>query len=147
MGVTNQLAQFVVSQSFSKVPDHARALTIHTIIDTLGCCIAGHTEAKEECEWIVELVKELGGKPESSVFLNGFRTSAPLAALANGTMIHSVDFDDTHMGSISHFSASLVPTIFSLGERLQADGPSLIEAFIVGFEVGARVGREKAQKV
>ncbi len=140
MGVTSQLAEFVVSQSFSKVPNHVRALTIHTIIDTLGCCIAGHVEAKEECEWIVELVKELGGKPDSSVFLNGFRTSAPLAALANGTMIHSVDFDDTHMGAISHFSASLVPTIFSLGERLRTDGPSLMEAYVVGFEVGARVG-------
>jgi len=65
-----------------------------------------------------------------------------MAALANGTMIHTVDFDDTHMGSISHFSASLVPTVFSLSERLNADGSMLLEAFVLGFEVGARVGRQ-----
>jgi 2-methylcitrate dehydratase PrpD len=65
-----------------------------------------------------------------------------MAALANGTMIHTVDFDDTHMGSISHFSASLVPTVFSLSERLHAGGSALIQAFVVGFEVGARVGRQ-----
>ena len=142
MGITRQLAQFVVNQSFSDIPNAVKGQAKYTIIDTLGCCIAGYTEAREECEWVVNLIKDLGGKPESSVFMSGFKTSPPFAALANGTMIHSIDFDDTHMGSISHFSASLVPTVFSLGERLRADGPGLLEAFVVGFEVGARVGRE-----
>ena len=32
-------------------------------------------------------------------------------------------------------------TVFALGERLKVDGSSLINAFVVGFEVGARVGR------
>ena len=141
MDVTRQLAQFVANHSYSDIPSDIREIAKHTIIDTLGCCIAGYTAAGEECSWIIGLVKELGGKPESSVFMDGFMTSAPFAAMANGTMIHTIDFDDTHLGSISHFSASLVPTVFSLAERLKADGPSLLEAFVVGFEVGARVGR------
>ncbi len=139
--ITRQLARFVVNRTFSDIPGTIRGLAKYTIIDTLGCCIAGYTEAREECEWIINLIKDLGGNPESSVFMTGLRSSAPLAALANGTMIHSIDFDDTHMGSISHFSASLVPTVFSLGERLHADGPGLLEAFVIGFEVGAKVGR------
>jgi len=141
MEVTKQLAQFVVNHSYSSISPDIRELAKLTIIDTLGCCIAGHIEARQECEWIVELVKELGGKPEASVFMNGLMTSAPFAALVNGTMIHSIDFDDTHMGSISHFSASLVPTVFSIAEKLQADGPALLEAFVVGFEVGGSVGK------
>ena len=139
---TRQLAQFIANQSYSDIPPDVRGLAKYTIIDTLGCCIAGYTEAREECEWVVNLIKDLGGTPESSVFMNGFKTSPPFAALANGTMTHSIDFDDTHMGSISHFSASLVPTVFSLGERVGADGPRLLEAFVLGFEVGARVGRQ-----
>ena len=141
MEVTKQLAQFVVDHSYSSISADIRKLAKLTIIDTLGCCIAGNHEAREECAWIVELVKELGGKPDCSVFMKGFRTSAPFAALANGTMIHSIDFDDTHMGSISHFSASLVPTVFSMAEKLKTDGPALLEAFVVGFEVGGSVGR------
>ena len=141
MGVTSQLAEYVVGHSFSDIPGEVRVLAINTIVDTIGCCIGGHADAREECEWIVDVVGEMGGTPESSVFLGGFKTSAPLAALANGAMIHSVDFDDTHMGSISHFSASLVPTVFALAEKLQLTGPSLLEGFVVGFEVGARVGR------
>jgi 2-methylcitrate dehydratase PrpD len=141
MKTTERLAQFIVQHQFSDLPEEIVKIGKYTITDALGCCLAGYRTAREECTWIVNLVKELGGRAEATVFLDGFRTSAPMAALANGTMIHTVDFDDTHMGSISHFSASLVPTVFSLSERLHADGPTLLEAFVVGFEVGARVGR------
>ncbi|MFH1243249.1 MAG: MmgE/PrpD family protein [Pseudomonadota bacterium] len=94
MGITRQLAQFIVKQSFSNIPHDVRRLAKYTIIDTLGCCIAGYAEAREECGWIINLIKDLGGNPESSVFMSGFKTSPPMAALANGTMIHSIDFDD-----------------------------------------------------
>jgi 2-methylcitrate dehydratase PrpD len=141
MKTTERLAEFIVAHQPFKLPEEVIETAKNTLIDTLGCCIAGYTVAKKECTWIVDLVKELGGREEATVFLDGVRTSAPLAALANGTMIHTIDFDDTHLGSVSHFSSPLVPTVFSLSERLRADGSSLIEAFVVGFEVGARVGR------
>ncbi len=141
MKTSERLAQFVAGHQYADLPVGVVELAKHTIADTLGCGIAGYTTAKEECRWILELVKDLGGRSEATVFLDGFRTSAPLAALANGTMIHTIDFDDTHMGSIAHFGSCLVPTVFALGERLKVDGSSLINAFVVGFEVGARVGR------
>ena len=141
MNITERLAQFVADHRFSSLPRDVVELAKWTIADTLGCCIAGYTVAEKECGWIVDLVKDMGGRAESTVFLDGYRTSAPMAALANGTMIHTVDFDDTHMGSISHFSSSLVPAVFALSERVRVDGAALVEAFVVGFEVGARVGR------
>lgn len=142
MKTTERLAQFIVQHAFSDLSRDIIDAAKYTIIDTLGCGIAGYTVAREECSWVLGLVKEMGGHPEATVFLDGHRTSAPMAALANGTLIHTVDFDDTHMGSIAHFSAALVPTIFALSERLGVTGPELLEAFVVGFEVGARVGRQ-----
>jgi 2-methylcitrate dehydratase PrpD len=139
---TERLAQFIVQHHFADVPHDVVEVAQHTITDTLGCGIAGYMMAREECAWILSLVKELGGQPEATVFLDGYRTSAPMAALANGTMIHTVDFDDTHMGAIAHFSAALVATVFALSERVRASGQDLLEAFVVGFEVGARVGRQ-----
>ena len=76
------------------------------VLDTLGCGIAGYTLASHEFHWIFGLAKEMGGNPESTVFLEGMKTSAPQAAMVNGALIHTVDFDDTHMGSISHLGAS-----------------------------------------
>ena len=62
------------------------------------------------------------------------------AALANATMVHTVDFDDTHPGSVSHFGASLLATVIAVGERTGASGKDVITAFVAGYEVGARVG-------
>ena len=56
MEVTKQLAQFVVNHSYSNISADIRELAKLTIIDSLGCCIAGYTEAKEECEWIIDLI-------------------------------------------------------------------------------------------
>jgi 2-methylcitrate dehydratase PrpD len=139
--VTQRLARFIAEHRYSDLAPEVRQMARYTIADTMGCCIGGYTVACEECSWIINLVKDLKGRPEATVFMDGFRTSAPLAALANGTMIHTIDFDDTHLGSISHLSASLVPTVFSLAQRLNADGSGVLEAFVVGFEVAARVGR------
>ena len=77
MKTTERLAQFIAGHDFSDLPEEVVELAKYTIVDTLGCCIAGYTVAREECTWIVDLVKELGGRGESSVFLDGFRTSPP----------------------------------------------------------------------
>ena len=141
MRTTERLAEFIAGHRYADLPAAVIEQAKYTIADTLGCGIAGYTAAEQECRWIIEFVKDLGGRGEATVFLDGFRTSTPQAALANGTMIHTIDFDDTHMGSISHFGSTLVPTVFALGERLKSDGPSIINAYVIGFEVGARIGR------
>jgi 2-methylcitrate dehydratase PrpD len=110
------------------------------MLDTLGCSVAGFTMAKQECAWIIKLVKQLGGTPEATVWMDGLKTSSLNAALANATMIHTVDFDDTHPDSISHLGASLLATVIALGEKTGASGKDVITAFVAGYEVGARVG-------
>jgi 2-methylcitrate dehydratase PrpD len=69
------------------------------------------------------------------------KTSTPQAALVNGALIHTIDFDDTHMGSISHLGASVVSTTLAMGEKVGADGPSLIAAIVLAYEVAGRIGK------
>ena len=90
-----------------------------------GARLPGYTLAKEEFNWIYDLVKEMGGNPESTVFLAGMKTSSAQAALVNGALIHTVDFDDTHMGSIAHLGAPVVSSALAMGEKTGADGPSI----------------------
>ena len=75
------------------------------------------------------------------MFLEGLKTSSPQAALVNGTLVHTIDFDDTHLGSIAHLGASVVSSTLALGEKLKADGPSLITAMVVAYEVAGRIGK------
>lgn len=141
MGATQVLAEYVRGTSFAELPKEVIQKTKEIILDTLGCGIAGYTLANEEFHWIFDLVKELGGAPESTVYIAGMKTSAPQAALVNGTLIHTIDFDDTHLGSISHLGASVVPSTLALGEKIGADGPSLITAIVMAYEVAGRVGK------
>ena len=141
MGATQVLAEYVSQTSFSALPKEVVRKAKGIVLDTLGCGIAGYTLASHEFHWILDLVKEMGGNPQSTVFLDGMKTSAPQAALVNGALIHTVDFDDTHMGSISHLGASVVSSTLAMGEKVGADGLSLTTAIVLAYEVAGRIGR------
>jgi len=141
MGETRILAEYVNRTNFSDLPQEAIRKAKGVILDTLGCGIAGYTLAKHEFHWVYDLVMEMGGAPESTIFIAGTKTSAPQAALVNGTLVHTIDFDDTHMGSISHLGAPVVSSTLAMGEKVGADGALLITALILAYEVAGRVGK------
>jgi 2-methylcitrate dehydratase PrpD len=60
--------------------------------------------------------------------------------MANGMACHVLDFDDTHTAGIVHGSAILAPVVLCLGAELKASGGRMVEAFVLGWEVAARVG-------
>ncbi|HKB09721.1 MAG TPA: MmgE/PrpD family protein, partial [Vicinamibacterales bacterium] len=69
------------------------------------------------------------------------RASPSNAALANGTAAHALDFDDMCFVSLAHPSAPLVAAALAAGEVCRARGGALLDAYVVGFEVEARLGR------
>jgi 2-methylcitrate dehydratase PrpD len=141
MDYTRQLALFASETEFENLSLDVSQQCKLLILDALGCAFAGYTLAAKEVSWILTLAKNQGCAGPSTCFVDGFRTSPAYAALANGAMIHTIDFDDTHMGSIAHLSSSLVAATFALGEQLKSKGTDIIAAFVLGFEVAARIGR------
>jgi 2-methylcitrate dehydratase PrpD len=77
----------------------------------------------------------------ATVWGHDFKTSAHDAALVNGTAAHALDYDDVTWGLIGHPSVSLVPAAFALGELVGAPGRDVLHAYVVGFEVMAKLGR------
>ena len=71
---------------------------------------------------------------------SGFKTSAPLAALANGTMAHALDFDDVNWHMSGHPTVPLLPAILALGQGVHASGQEVLLAYALGFEVETKVG-------
>jgi 2-methylcitrate dehydratase PrpD len=63
-----------------------------------------------------------------------------MAALANGVLAHSLDYDDTHLPSVLHPSATVVPAALAAAEAVGADGRETIRAIAVGLEVCVRIG-------
>lgn len=82
------------------------------------------------------------GKPTGpcSVLGSTGRYSASEAALINGTLIHSIEFDDTHTGSVMHGSSVLVPAVLAAAQESGADGKTMLNAFVAGWETIIRMG-------
>ncbi len=141
MGATRNLAEFVSNLSFSRLPEEVVHKAKGVLLDTLGCAIAGYTLAHKEFHWLYDLVSEMGGNPEATIFVEGLKTSAAQAALVNGALIHTIDFDDTHLGSISHLGAPTVAAVLAMGEKTGVSGQLLISSLVAAYEVAGRVGK------
>lgn len=141
MGPTRQIAEFIQQTEYKDIlPEVAHQAKL-LMLDTLGCALAGYTLAEEEVGWALQYVRGQKAAGPATIFCDGARTSAANAALANGVMVHTIDFDDTHMGSIAHLGAALLATTLAVGEERRASGQEVIAAFILGFDLGARLGR------
>ena len=136
MDVTAKIAQFVVNAKYQSMPPKALETAKVAVRDCIGVALAGSRE--EDARICAEIARQEQAREETTVIGQGFKTSALNAALANGTAAHAMDFDHsfTLMGQPT---APIIPAIFSLGDALGASGRQMIEAYVVGYEVTAKL--------
>jgi 2-methylcitrate dehydratase PrpD len=138
MTASGTLAGFCADLRFGSLPaDVVHAAKRH-VLDAIGVALAA-ADAGAGAP-VVESVRAWAGAREASVIGHDFGAPAPHAALANGTLAHALDFDDTHPESIVHPSAFVVPAALAAGEESGADGRSFIAACVAGYEVSTRIG-------
>ena len=138
MGVTRQLATFVVDTSFADIPAPANARAKEAILDGLGCALVGSPTPIGKL--VTRYVRERCETPRAAVIGSGYKTSAALAALANGTMAHALDFDDVNWSMSGHPTVPLLPAVLALGQEIRASGADVLLAYTLGFEVETQIG-------
>ena len=94
----------------------------------------------EPARVIGEVIDDWGGKERASVIGRGDKYPSASAALANGTLAHALDYDDTHLPSVLHPSATVVPVALAATEASGASGRELLAAVAAGDELTVRVG-------
>src|SRR5262249_18943650 len=134
--VTAKLAEFVVDAKYDAFPPQAIQTAKVAVRDCLGVALAGSRE--QDAKICAAIAREENAKQETTVIGAGFRTSALSAALANGTAAHAMDYDHsfTLMGQPT---APIIPAVFAQAEALGASGRQAIEAFVVGYEITAKL--------
>jgi 2-methylcitrate dehydratase PrpD len=132
------VAEFIVKTKYKDLPKETVDKVKIFIIDVIGCAVGA--SKKPQAKALLEVIKEEGGRPHSTVFSQGFKTSVMNAALLNGTMGHILDFDDDHREGTMHPSVAVFPAVFALGEKTGVCGKDLLRAFICGLEVMIRAG-------
>ncbi|HEY6258556.1 MAG TPA: MmgE/PrpD family protein [Xanthobacteraceae bacterium] len=136
---TKYVVDYIVSSRLEAVPAQALAVAKGAIQDCVGVALAGarHAAGAIPAEW----ARKCLGCGSATVWGQNFKTSAHDAALVNGTAAHALDYDDVTWGLIGHPSVSLVPAVFAIGEAIKASGRDVLHAYVVGFEVMAKLGR------
>ena len=111
----------------------------HLILDALGIALASgrYPFAQQTFLAMQDLCPSTGPVP---VF--GMQALLPArdAALINGLLIHGLDYDDTHPGSVVHATASVFAAAFSVACQQDSTGEDLLLAYVAGMEVATRVG-------
>jgi len=130
------LAEYVKGVTLDKVPQRDIEVAKLAILDQVGVALAG---VGEDPGIKVQKMVDRSTASEATVLGTPRKTTTWLAAFVNGTLGHTLDFDDC--SSFGHPSVVLVPAMLATGETRDASGRALLEAYIAGYEVGEALSR------
>ncbi|MGB0102179.1 MAG: MmgE/PrpD family protein, partial [Nocardioides sp.] len=136
--LSQQLAAFAVDAARNGVPEDVAGSVQQRVLDVLGLCVAAHRLPTSAAA--IGHVLDQGGHEQATVVGVPGRVTAAQAAFANGVLAHSLDYDDTHLPSVLHPSASVVPAALAAAEHTGAGGEQAVRAIAVGLEVAVRLG-------
>jgi 2-methylcitrate dehydratase PrpD len=107
-------------------------------LDTLGIALASST--MDFGKMAINVARRLGGPSASLLIGSPHRVAAANAVLANGTLAHGLDYDDTLEEAIVHTGACAWMTALAVGEEVKASGKAVLEAAIAGTEALCKIG-------
>jgi 2-methylcitrate dehydratase PrpD len=136
MELGRTLVEYVQGVRLEEVPQREIDVAKLAILDQIGVALAG---VGEDPGTKVQRLVDRSTAEEATVLGIARKTTTWLAALVNGTLGHTLDFDDC--SSFGHPSVVLVPAMLATGETQERSGRELLEAYIAGYEVGEALSR------
>ena len=124
------LCRNIIAINYSDLPADAIEIAKKCVIDTLGVTVAGSTALG--CEPIATMIRDWGGREESTILTYGDRVPGPNAAWINAMMARAFDFDSYDHVSSEHASVATVIrsgsfTVLTIGNRNCTDPRSKIK--------------------
>jgi 2-methylcitrate dehydratase PrpD len=138
MYAAERLAEWSSALEFEAIPSEVAAAAKLHVLDAVGTGLAAL--ALDELPAPRAVALEMGGAAEATGLGLPRRVGAGPAALANGSTMHALDFDDTHEVALVHSSAVVAATALAVGEATSASGRDLIAAAVGGYEISSRIG-------
>ncbi|GAA0988389.1 hypothetical protein GCM10009555_069900 [Acrocarpospora macrocephala] len=136
--VLSVLGRWVAGARLEDVPERARATALRSVLDLVGVTLAGRGEPLAE---VVGAYLDHGGPGAATVLGMGRRSTAELAAFANGAVGHALDFDDVSHTMGGHPTVAVFPAAFAVAEQEGRSGRELLAAYCAGVEVATSIAR------
>ena len=140
-----RLAAWAATTPLDALPAAVRERACLVIADSLGVTVHGMQTA-EMREFVARQLAD--GRPgRASVIGAGRRTDPASAALLNGTAGTWIDMNEGNLHAGGHPGIQVIPLAWALAEQGGRSGRDLLAAFIVGYEVSARIKRASATRL
>jgi 2-methylcitrate dehydratase PrpD len=136
--VLQEVSRFAAGVRDSKVKDSILQDARRRVTDIIGIALAA--SGMDPARVVGTVVESWGGEGQASIIGRDNRYPAAGVALVNGTLAHALDYDDTHLPSVLHPSAAVVPAALAAAEASGACGRDLLTATAAGDELAVRVG-------
>jgi 2-methylcitrate dehydratase PrpD len=133
---TAEIAHYSSGTTIDALPADVRERAKKVIFDELACAYFGRRSPAGALA--ARYAASFGGRPEAHIYGTDFQAPAAYAALANGTAGHGEEVDGAHVVG-GHPGASIVHAAMSMAERQRASGAELINAVVLGYDVGTRI--------
>src|SRR5260370_30521780 len=115
------LARFVADSQWQDMPTEVRHEAERTIVNFVGAALGGCRD--EAVELALRALGPFFGSPQATVIGRSERPDALSAAFLNGISANVLEFDDTHLQTVIHPAAPVVPAMFALAELHPVSGP------------------------
>jgi 2-methylcitrate dehydratase PrpD len=132
------IARFVRELHLEDVPQAVVDKAKLVFLDTLGVALASST--MDFGRMVINVAQKLGGTAASRLIGSPLKVAPANAVLANGTLAHGLDYDDTLEAAIVHTGCCAGMTALAVGEELGASGKEVLEAAIAATEVMCKIG-------
>ena len=143
MGTTRDIAEFACKTVFDDFDPALVKKAKDVLLSGVGMTMAGM--GTDAARAVLGYINEFSASQDASVFGAGVRTSAELAALANGTASHSTELEDDSAPDLI-YSVGIFPGVFAIGEKQHASGKEIIEAFAISWDIAGKLSMPAVER-
>lgn len=137
------LAEFLVGFRFDSLKPATVEQTSYVILDTMGAIAGGAAEPEMRALTAKLAVSPVG---DASVIGTNKKAVSAAAAFLNGTAGTFLEMDEGNRFAKGHPAIHALPAVWALAEIKGLSGKAVMEALVVGYEVGARIGIAAAMR-
>ena len=137
---TDMLSSYACGLTYEELEPAVVEQVKRTLLDTLGCAIGGYDS--EPAAIARSLADGVQSGMASRVLGTSLHTTPDLAAFANGVAVRYLDCNDSYFSPGGGHPSDMIPAVLAVADPLKADGPTVITAVALAYEVFCRLSDE-----
>ncbi len=135
--LSRQVAEFAAHLKFDDIPADAVAEAKRFMLDSVGCAFGGFDA--EDPRIVLDLTRDLGGAPQTTLIGSGERTNVVNAAYLNALMVRALDYNDIYWEEDPSHPTDLMPAAWAIAEWKGLSGKDVIVGIVLGHEIEMRL--------